>query len=57
MGRRHRPRRFADFVVATSIPAEGEGYAQPEELPEPAVLAAEAAARGIEILGPPGAMP
>ncbi len=48
---------FASFVLATSVPAEGEGYAPPEKMVSPEVLAAEAAARGIELLGPPGLLP
>ena len=48
---------FARFVEATSVPAEGDGYAPPERMVSPEVLGAEAAARGIEILGPPGLLP
>lgn len=51
------PGRFADFVLATSIPAEGHGYAEPSRMPSPEMLVEEAAKRGIEILGPPGATP
>ncbi len=49
--------RFASFVEATSVPAEDDGYAPPEKMASPDVLAAEAAARGIELLGPPGLLP
>jgi hypothetical protein len=48
---------FASFVEATSVPAEGDGYAPPELMATPERLGAEAAARGIEILGPPGLLP
>jgi mannose-6-phosphate isomerase-like protein (cupin superfamily) len=48
---------FAAFVEATSVPAEDDGYAPAERMPAPEMLAAEAAARGIEILGPPGLLP
>ncbi len=48
---------FASFVEATSVPATGEGYAPAELMPAPELLGAEAAARGIEILGPPGLLP
>lgn len=51
------PGRFAPFVLATSVPAEDDGYAPPEKMATPETLAAEAAARGIEILGPPGSLP
>jgi len=48
---------FASFVEATSVPAETDGFAPPEKMASPEVLDAEAAARGIEILGPPGLLP
>jgi len=48
---------FASFVQATSVPATGDGYAPPELMVSPEVLTAEAAARGIEVLGPPGLLP
>jgi mannose-6-phosphate isomerase-like protein (cupin superfamily) len=48
---------FAAFVDVVSVPAEGDGYAPPEALPAPADLAAAAARFGIEVLGPPGALP
>jgi mannose-6-phosphate isomerase-like protein (cupin superfamily) len=48
---------FASFVEATSVPAEDDGYAPVERMVSPEVLTAEAAARGIEILGPPGLLP
>jgi quercetin dioxygenase-like cupin family protein len=48
---------FAGFVAATSVPAADGGYAPPERMAAPEVLGAEAAARGIEILGPPGLLP
>lgn len=51
------PGRFIGLVLATSVPAEDDGYAPPELMPALDVLAAEAAARGIELLGPPGATP
>jgi quercetin dioxygenase-like cupin family protein len=48
---------FAAFVAETSVPAEGDGFALPDVLPAPPELAAAAARHGIEILGPPGALP
>ena len=48
---------FATFVQAASVPAEHDGFASPEQLPQPALLGALAAERGVEILGPPGALP
>jgi mannose-6-phosphate isomerase-like protein (cupin superfamily) len=48
---------FAAFVEATSVPAENDGYASSEEMASPEALAVEAAARGIELLGPPGLLP
>jgi quercetin dioxygenase-like cupin family protein len=48
---------FAGFVAEVSMPAEGDGYAPVESLPAPEVLSAAAARAGIEILGPPGALP
>jgi hypothetical protein len=50
-------RGFADFVAEVSIPATGDGYAPPETLPDPDDVAAAAARAGIELLGPPGALP
>ena len=49
--------RFASFVEATSVPAEGDGYAPAEQMVSPEVLGAEAAARGIDELGSPGLPP
>jgi quercetin dioxygenase-like cupin family protein len=48
---------FASFVEETSVPASDDGYAPLELMATPDVLAAAAAARGIELLGPPGATP
>jgi mannose-6-phosphate isomerase-like protein (cupin superfamily) len=48
---------FAAFVAETSAPAANGGYAPLEEMPAPETLAAAAARHGIEILGPPGALP
>jgi mannose-6-phosphate isomerase-like protein (cupin superfamily) len=48
---------FADFVAEVSVAAEGDGYAPAEVLPPPADLTAAAARAGIEVLGPPGALP
>jgi mannose-6-phosphate isomerase-like protein (cupin superfamily) len=48
---------FAGFVGETSLPAEGDGYAPAEVLPAPPELVAVAARHGIEVLGPPGALP
>ena len=48
---------FASFVQAASVPAEDEGYPPAESMLAPEVLTAEARARGIELLGPPGLLP
>jgi homogentisate 1,2-dioxygenase len=48
---------FGEFVREMSVPAETDGYAPPELLPGPDELAAAAGRHGIEILGPPGALP
>jgi mannose-6-phosphate isomerase-like protein (cupin superfamily) len=48
---------FAAFVAEVAVPAEDDGYAAPEVLPAPADLAAASACAGIEVLGPPGALP
>lgn len=48
---------FGEFVREMSVPAEAEGYAPPELLPGPGELTECAARHGIEILGPPGALP
>jgi mannose-6-phosphate isomerase-like protein (cupin superfamily) len=48
---------FAAFVEETSMPAEGDGFAPEGVLPGPAGLTEAAARHGIEILGPPGALP
>ncbi len=48
---------FAAFVAEVSLPAEDDGYATAEVLPTPADLAAAGARAGIEVLGPPGALP
>lgn len=48
---------FASFVDEMSEPATSEGFAPPELMPSPDALAAAAARRDIEILGPPGATP
>ena len=48
---------FAAFVEETSTPAEHGGFAAPEQMASPDALAAAAAARGIELLGPPGMVP
>lgn len=48
---------FAAFVAETSSPALDAGYAPPEAMATPDVLAAAAARNGIELLGPPGALP
>ena len=50
-------RGFAEFVAEVSVPAEGDGYAPEELIPDPADLAAAAARVGIDVLGPPGALP
>jgi mannose-6-phosphate isomerase-like protein (cupin superfamily) len=49
--------QFAAFVAEVSSPADGDGYAPPDTIPDPGVLAAAAARAGIEVLGPPGALP
>jgi mannose-6-phosphate isomerase-like protein (cupin superfamily) len=48
---------YAAFVSEVAIPARGSGYAQADEVPPTAELAAAAASAGIEVLGPPGALP
>jgi mannose-6-phosphate isomerase-like protein (cupin superfamily) len=48
---------FAAFVAEVSVPAVGDGYASAGVLPTAADLAAAAARAGIEVLGPPGALP
>ena len=48
---------FASFVEATSLPAEHDGYASAGQMATPEVLGTEAAARNIELLGPPGLLP
>jgi mannose-6-phosphate isomerase-like protein (cupin superfamily) len=48
---------FAAFVAEMAVPADGDGYAPAEVLPAPADLAAASARAGIEVLGPPGALP
>ncbi|MGZ4335639.1 MAG: cupin domain-containing protein [Gaiellaceae bacterium] len=48
---------FAAFVEETSVPAETDGFAPPESMPSPALLAEAAARQRIELLGPPGATP
>ena len=45
-----RPLIHSDFVRETSDPAEDDGF-------PPADRAPAAAARGIELLGPPGTLP
>jgi mannose-6-phosphate isomerase-like protein (cupin superfamily) len=49
--------RFADFVAQASVPAAGDGYAPVELMPSPDELGQLAGERGIELLGPPGALP
>src|SRR5215475_3077645 len=48
---------FASFVEAASVPAEHDGFAPDELMPAPERLGALAAEQGIELLGPPGALP
>jgi mannose-6-phosphate isomerase-like protein (cupin superfamily) len=48
---------FARFIDETSVPAETDGFAPAESMPDPAVLGEAAARCGIELLGPPGALP
>ena len=48
---------FGTFVRASSVPAENDGYAPDELMPAPERLGALAAEQGIELLGPPGALP
>jgi mannose-6-phosphate isomerase-like protein (cupin superfamily) len=48
---------FAAFVEEVSIPADGDGYAPEELIPDPETLAAAAARNGIEVTGPPGTLP
>lgn len=48
---------FASFIEAASVPAENDGFAPAELMPTPERLGALAAERGIELLGPPGALP
>jgi quercetin dioxygenase-like cupin family protein len=51
------PGGFADFVREVSDEAEGEGFPPPGREHDPARLGEAAAKVGIELLGPPGAMP
>jgi mannose-6-phosphate isomerase-like protein (cupin superfamily) len=48
---------FAGFIGETSVPAETDGFAPAGSMIEPAMLSEAAARWGIEILGPPGALP
>jgi mannose-6-phosphate isomerase-like protein (cupin superfamily) len=48
---------FAAFVAEIAVPADGDGYAPAGVIPAPADLAAAGARAGIEVLGPPGALP
>jgi mannose-6-phosphate isomerase-like protein (cupin superfamily) len=48
---------FASFVHEMSVPAERDGFAPIELMPSPEALGEAAARRGIELLGPPGALP
>jgi quercetin dioxygenase-like cupin family protein len=48
---------FAAFVAEVAVPADGDGYAPADVIPAPADLAAASARAGIELLGPPGALP
>lgn len=48
---------FGTFVRAASVPAENGGYAPDALMPSPERLAALASEQGIELLGPPGALP
>jgi quercetin dioxygenase-like cupin family protein len=48
---------FGSFVREMSVPAADDGFAPPGALPGPAELTECAARHGIEILGPPGALP
>jgi mannose-6-phosphate isomerase-like protein (cupin superfamily) len=48
---------YAAFVAEVAVPADGDGYAPAEVLPTRADLAAASARAGIELLGPPGALP
>ena len=43
--------------MKTSMPAENDGFAAPEQMASPDVLVAAAGRRGIEVLGPPGMLP
>jgi len=54
------PGDFGGFVLAASRPAEGPGLPPPGDPPseqEVAAITALAAEHGIELLGPPGALP
>ena len=51
------PAGFADFVREASDVATGDGYPPAEREPDVERVAEAAARRGIELLGPPGAMP
>lgn len=48
---------FAAFVGEMSVPVDGDGYAPEGVLPAPPELVAAGARHGIEVLGPPGALP
>jgi quercetin dioxygenase-like cupin family protein len=51
------PGGFASFVLAASDPAESDGLPPADREVDMERLLAAAAARGIEILGPPGTLP
>jgi len=51
------PARFDAFVRAVADPAPGEELPPRGRPLDPDLLAAEAARHGIELLGPPGALP
>jgi mannose-6-phosphate isomerase-like protein (cupin superfamily) len=51
------PARFDAFVLAVSEPANGEELPPHGRPVDPERFAAEAARQGIELLGPPGALP
>lgn len=51
------PAGFESFVRSVAEPAPADELPEPGRGPDPAVLARAAATAGIEILGPPGALP
>jgi hypothetical protein len=51
------PGGFDTFVLSASVPAETDALPPSGRAHDPEALAAAAARQGIELLGPPGALP